>query len=145
MTLYLYQVAPIDFWFGWIPLRDVLIEALEQDEGEYDGPPDFGVLYDRLRRAKTLARQYLGWEGDMRSGPYFAPIPFETGFYEYLIAWKQDNNGTTYVASPVQLPWLETPDAEWIDDTASSAGARAKVKGINHSAGRRSPARRTIC
>jgi hypothetical protein len=29
------------------------------------------------------------------------------GTVEYLIAWKQDNNGESFVALPFPLPWLE--------------------------------------
>jgi len=26
------------------------------------------------------------------------------------LAWKQDNNGTTFICSPVPLPWLGEPE-----------------------------------
>ena len=32
----------------------------------------------------------------------------------FVIAWKQQSNGTTFVASPVRLPWLEVEDNEWL-------------------------------
>jgi hypothetical protein len=62
----------------------------------------------RWRKAQELARR-AHWEGDVREGsggPWFCPIPMP-GTVEYLIAWKQDNNGESFVASPFPLPWLE--------------------------------------
>lgn len=49
----------------------------------------------------------IGWEGDVRGDECarFA-IPTDGGFVNGY-AWKQDNNGTTYIASPVQLIHLE--------------------------------------
>jgi hypothetical protein len=32
-------------------------------------------------------------------------LPYDTEF-AYGFVWKQDNNGTTFVASPVPMPWL---------------------------------------
>jgi hypothetical protein len=29
---------------------------------------------------------------------------------DFIIAWKQDNNGQTYVAAPFRLPWLKACD-----------------------------------
>ncbi|MGA8614265.1 MAG: hypothetical protein WB760_21835 [Xanthobacteraceae bacterium] len=34
----------------------------------------------------------------------------------YMIAWKQDNNGMTFIVSPHKLPWLEQGDhVDWIE------------------------------
>jgi hypothetical protein len=55
--------------------------------------------------AKALAHD-KGWEGDFRVGPYIFWLPTETGF-TYAFAFKQDNNGTTFIVSPVQLQWVE--------------------------------------
>jgi hypothetical protein len=33
--------------------------------------------------------------------------------YQPFAGLIQDNNGTTFLASPVRLPWLETESAEW--------------------------------
>jgi len=69
--------------------------------------------YAEFRRtAMELARE-KGWEGDIRrgeNGPCVTALPFvdpeEYGKAYHIIAWKQDNNGQTFVASPQQLPWL---------------------------------------
>jgi hypothetical protein len=49
------------------------------------------------------------WEGDIVNGPYWIPLPTE-GDEKFLIAWKQTNNGTSFVASPFSLPWLGNDD-----------------------------------
>lgn len=49
----------------------------------------------------------LGWEGDVRDdliGRFL--IPVEDGFAVGFI-WKQENNGTCFIVSPVSLPHLE--------------------------------------
>jgi hypothetical protein len=70
-------------------------------------------LLDFWGKAQKLA-QAQGWEGDIRGGfgdsdggPWFAPLPInEPGSTAFVIAWKQDNDGDTFVASPVPMPWL---------------------------------------
>jgi hypothetical protein len=64
----------------------------------------------------------LGWEGDIRGGfgdsdggPWFAPLPISNGDIAYAVAWKQDNNGETFVASSISLPWLEHATLERIE------------------------------
>jgi hypothetical protein len=66
-----------------------------------------------LAKAKELAnkksnwRNGFGWEGYIREGPYRAPLPCGDPSCKYMVAWRQDNNGDTFIASPFHLPWLE--------------------------------------
>lgn len=81
---------------------------------DYDSHPasEWPELWESVQAA---ARQ-MGWEGDIREGPSVTVLPREPGEYEpghVIVAWKQHNNGTTFLASPIRLPWLETEDAEW--------------------------------
>lgn len=46
-----------------------------------------------------------GWEGDFRQDPRVFWVPFD-GEFSYGFTFKQDNNGTTFVVSPVALPHL---------------------------------------
>jgi hypothetical protein len=50
----------------------------------------------------------LGWQGDTRDGPFIAGMPtFEIRHTSlFLVAWKQNDDGLTFIASPVALPWL---------------------------------------
>jgi hypothetical protein len=45
----------------------------------------------------------------MGGGPWFCPLPPQHDDFEceFLLAWKQDNNGQTFIASPYPLPWLD--------------------------------------
>lgn len=114
-----YQLGPIDVWFGWTHLDDVLATASKPLDERIDlCPYSTTTLQNTLTRAQRLA-EALGWDGDLREGPYFSRLP-ENDFYpgSFLLAWKQDNNGTTYIASPYRLPWLETDCIDWITETS---------------------------
>jgi hypothetical protein len=90
------QLAPIDLWFGWSRLEDFL-----DNVGDWDGPIDIDASLNNftvnLAKAFEEARR-AGWEGDIREGPYVAPIMNDMD--DVIVAWKQDNNGTTFVAAP---------------------------------------------
>lgn len=99
--MYVYSINPIDCWSGWFPL-DEFIKRMDA----YDYWP-MEAVYEMLAKAMKIAREQHGWEGDVRAGPYIAGLPVqESGCPEILIAWKQDNNGQTFVASYQELPWL---------------------------------------
>lgn len=112
---YAYALSPIDHhWEFLTPLNHLAseigsAEALERvlhgSTVMYDG-----ILSDVLSKdwalAKSLARN-VGWEGDIKGrGPSVFWLPAENHF-QYGFAFKQDNNGMTFVVSPVKLPWLE--------------------------------------
>ena len=79
--MFLYSISPIDFWPGWM----------------------------KRAKALTLARRF-GWEGDFSVGLLIAGIPPGRGdtWGKWIYGWKQSTNGTTFIASPYALPWLET-------------------------------------
>jgi hypothetical protein len=91
---YIYVLPPIDF--GW----NMLFVA---DHGEEP-------LRALLNRAAALP-DGLAWEGDFSWGPGQFAIPTDTEFTAGY-AWKQANNGTTYIASPIKLPWLDALDLQ---------------------------------
>jgi hypothetical protein len=107
--LVVYHLGPIDNWFGWRSLLDVAREGVDEFGNK---PPSQDWLLETWLQARDLARR-CGWEGDIRggydfgNGPWFAPLPIDRGGYKFMIAWKQDTNGSTFVASPIELPWLE--------------------------------------
>jgi len=53
---------------------------------------------DLLAAAQKLALKH-GWEGDTIQGPFLSAIPHEDGNADLVLAWKQSNNGTTFIAS----------------------------------------------
>lgn len=100
--MYVYAINPIDCWSGWFPLDEFIKRS---DKYDYFLMED---VYADLSTAMKIAREQHGWEGDVRAGPYIAALPTqESGCPEILIAWKQDNNGQTFVASQRKLPWLD--------------------------------------
>ena len=113
-----YKLPPLDY--GWEHL------ATAQDVAAKLAATEISDLLDRatpawsiadfvtdLTNACELART-KGWEGDfrLRAEPRVLWLPIvrrgslSRGF-EYAFVWKQENDGTTFVISPVQLPWLD--------------------------------------
>lgn len=98
---YLYATCPIDLWEPWVRFSEFLIRL---------GHIERQLAEANLEKALAAARQLspVGWEGNFREGPFVSGVPTyrETGL-AYMVAWKQDKNQTTFVASPQELPWLE--------------------------------------
>ncbi len=114
-TLYAYELSPIDHWGGWRRPEDVY-RVSSAAEGAVPWPGehlDARGWPDLWARAQRVARKTgYGWEGDIREGPFLTVLPpGEYGEPLVVIAFKQDNNGMTYVVSPVPLPWLGKPSA----------------------------------
>lgn len=81
-------------------------------------PPTEWAAYEAFRNQAYELAKKVGWEGDIREGPYIAGLPtHETADDGHImIAWKQDNNGDTFVVSPYKLPWLEHGDyGKWTE------------------------------
>jgi hypothetical protein len=104
--IFVYDCGPIDWWVGWATEKEFLAQLAALQFGE-----EATSAYHHRRHAGLVLARKAGWEGDMREGPFVAGLPSEPGTFEYLIAWKQDNNGQTFVVSPVRLPWLEDASA----------------------------------
>lgn len=100
-----YAVMPIDFWSGWQRPEELFRggpDLTDDCHPAADWPP----LWEEAKKLATRA----GWEGDVSQGPFVTVVPEVPGTYStppVIIAWKQKNNGTSFVASPFPLPWLE--------------------------------------
>lgn len=108
MKLYAYGRDPIDFWPGW--MTEPHFKASLSDRYHMDS--DVLEAISRYEAFKTSAMELAkkaGWEGDIREGPYIAGLPtHDTADDRHImIAWKQDNNGHTFIVSPYPLRWLE--------------------------------------
>jgi hypothetical protein len=111
-----YHISPIDF--GWDNLQTVEEVAAKmaatQAATVVNDPssPEDGELSQFLMDFKLAARhaKETGWEGDYRTGhePRVFWLPVD-GDFKYGFAWKQDNNGSTFVVSPWPLKWLGPP------------------------------------
>jgi hypothetical protein len=118
---YTYAVSPIDNDWDWerLPLAESVaadiareyavevVHARREGAGGFQSR-DVGEFLSAIQEAKAAARK-AGWEGDYgQSAPrvFWLPDPEWFGF-KYGFAWKQSNNGTTFIVSPFRLPWLE--------------------------------------
>lgn len=105
-TIYVYRVDPIDDLHLWMSPGDVFNKTATDDFRSYDE-------YEEVFNEGKITARFIGWEGDMREGPVVSMLP-PIGAGEnslFLIAWKQDNNGESFVVSPYELPWLETENS----------------------------------
>lgn len=97
-----YSINPIDWWNGWQVPSDLFRVSVREMEVEWHEPAEWVKMW---ARARELAEK-IGWEGDIREGPYVTVLPQPYEVPPVVIGWKQDNNGTTFIASPFELPWL---------------------------------------
>lgn len=103
-----YELGPIDW--GWENLKTVaqtLAQIAKSPAADIDYSKDVdteGVrsFLDSWESAKQAALN-TGWEGDFRHEPCVFWLPGEMNFVHGFV-FKQDNNGTTYVVSPQELP-----------------------------------------
>ena len=93
---FLYEITPMDYWGGFIPFE----QYAQSCENECDANWARGFL----EAAKTAAKKH-GWEGDFIAGPFVFGLPSEINS-RIGVAWKQYNNGQTFIASMHKLPWL---------------------------------------
>lgn len=112
MSRYVYEMPPIDH--DWERLETVEEAAARIAATEAKALLVHPDAYDGMELKEFLARwqdaqnHAVGWDGDFRGSPRVFWLPVESTFVCAFV-FKQDNNGTTYVVSPVELPHL----AEW--------------------------------
>lgn len=96
---YLYRTPPIDDFSLYTRFDDALI-LMKEKKSKID-------LCKFLMMA-SLAIDAHEWDRDLRSMPYvlFIPDPDECSSRLGLII-KQENNGNTYIFSPVEISWAE--------------------------------------
>lgn len=105
---------PIDFWEGWMTEKEFKESVMKMYPFVSDSM-DAWADYVKFRDKAFELAPAVNWEGDIREGPYIVGFPYGSGGQRYAIAWKQDNNGETFIASPEIMPWIKIPDnTEWI-------------------------------
>lgn len=110
--MFVYAMSPIDYDWEYLPTVQDVASRYGQDDARLDiegveeyEPRKLGGFLKDFKRAKDAATDE-GWEGDFRGKARVLYLPSETGF-DHAFAWKQDNNGTTFIVSPQILPHLE--------------------------------------
>ena len=101
--LYVYTPPPIDYWTGWVTVTKAMSGGHGQDLE--DEPYADDELSANLGKAKELAAG-CGWEGDGTWRIAGLP-PEDVAGPLYVLAVKQSNNGTTFIITPRELPWLQ--------------------------------------
>lgn len=97
--LYCYEIQPIDKWAGMTSMKDMLVRVKDEP----------AILNEMLKLVQAEAAfRMIGWDGDVREGPYFFVLP-DPGSWCVRLAYilKQDHSGMCFLASPFPLPYLE--------------------------------------
>jgi hypothetical protein len=110
--LFAYAISPMDFGWNLLPtisehINSMLSTTFSELENDLEIINDVEKLIQFIKKAFILA-QKLNWEGDFQDskGPRIITLPDELSPC-FAIAWKQHNNGETFVVSQRSLPWLE--------------------------------------
>ncbi len=112
MPWYVYELAPIDFNWEHLPTVEATAIALAGHDAQAAVRKTnvAGMESDQflsLWRSAQDAALSAGWGGDHRNDPVVMWLPGDSEFVPGFVL-KQDNNGTTYVVSPLPMPHFES-------------------------------------
>lgn len=122
MNLYHYHlmVFPLDWEFCFLSVneyKELITEKHQQTSGysQYLAGDLTDVLdkinntYNIAWQQYTLITEKAGVSGKLRCDPMIVPLPSsnQDGSAEFIIIFKMDNDGDTFVFSPIPLPHLE--------------------------------------
>ena len=107
-NVYVYEMPPTDWFFPFKTLDQVLLNA--EAEAESFSANFLAIkktILEKVEHAKRLFEKHTLWEGD--GDVYISGLPCDSGdsFPLILVIIKQSNNGTTFLYSPVELPYLK--------------------------------------
>jgi len=94
--LFIYTTGPIDFWDGWHQIKAT-------DLGPFGSEDEIKIPLKVYKLFKLAFSQVKSWEGDIRGDDvyYTGTVPHTPDDFTctYMVGWKQDNNGQTFIAS----------------------------------------------
>ena len=114
--MYCYTDIPLDYWEGLYSVSETLTNIAKQEVHNRR------FLMNLVEFLMLCANKHRGWEGDIQhfsdghesfyeDSAYLFCIPNPSkNCTEFGLIWKQHNNGTTFICSPVELPHLGTAD-----------------------------------
>ncbi len=102
--MYGYVVAPLDYFDGCINLDD-FIKNYQAKSIVNDDFQKYNEIYEILTKLLESMKFSDWWEGDLKESIQVFSIPGD-GETDIGFIWKQNNNGTTFVVSPIPLPYL---------------------------------------
>lgn len=108
----------------------------------FDGATPLGEYIKRLRakEAQEVLREFawivgearvIAWEGDMTAGPYVFFMPDPRDGHRNMLrgyAWKQGNDGLTFVVASEELPWLQEDESALWEHLPLVRGHGEKVR-----------------
>jgi hypothetical protein len=103
--MYVYEAEfPIDYFVGMTRLDDY-IRLSYKNKDEYDYLDYLGLQKMLIKSFMAVKCSVAGWEGDIRGNDIFiSAIPSLDNTTLKLLAFKQDNNGTSFIVSDFPLP-----------------------------------------
>ncbi len=110
---YVYEIDPIDFHWGYLKTvsetareigsEEATIKALKGQHFYVEmAVQDFLANWESAK----VAVKEKGWDSGFRQEPVVFWVPYQNAF-ECGFVIKQDSDGTTFVVSPVRMPWFE--------------------------------------
>jgi hypothetical protein len=102
---YIYKCNPIDYWSGWLRMPKAM--AAWTDDALRNGGSERSPL-DLFKIAQSMADKLWAYDShDVRGEEIYATaLPMGECDCGWIVAWKVENNGSTYVYSPISLPHL---------------------------------------
>lgn len=122
MKLYMYSFCSIDRNWDRLPtVKDFIKENLFKESliyrkarsGEFYKDLSSSIdevqhIAEVLKKCLQYAEEHMCWDNTFSQEPRIFFIP-PTGLsyeFDFGFAWKIENNGATYIASPIELPLL---------------------------------------
>ncbi len=109
----IYVIPPIDFGWEHLPtVEETLRKIKKSEEVREEGQELYDLAYRSEKftqdweRALSIAKS-MGMNSELRHAPSVMWMPAELHM-EYGFVFKEDNNGTTYVVSHQEIPWLQS-------------------------------------
>jgi hypothetical protein len=101
---HIYKCGPIDFFEPFMPYKNYVFYEANCEEYNRYYDKFFDDRLNMLIFASYLLAKVTDWEGDIRDRVYVFPVEVQNGEQSNIaIVFKQDNNGTTYIISPIEL------------------------------------------
>lgn len=100
-TIYVYGVDPIDDFHLWMrPSQLFYHPGNSKIHTHYE--------YEEMFSVAKIAAKFIGWDGTVQGLPAVSLLPPRKGkpYSQFLIAWGQDKAGMCFIASPIELPWV---------------------------------------
>lgn len=103
---YVYEMPPTDWFYPFKTLKETLIDIFSCGNDDIYASEMCEKYIEDVKNAKNEFEKRTNWEGD--GAIFISGLPTDDGggFPYTLVMIKQSNNGSTFLCSPVELPFL---------------------------------------